>query len=949
MDNPKYRIRSKVIVVIFFSMFAVLILRVFKIQIVNGSQTVINDGLKIKKEITLKSTRGNIYDRKGNLLAGNRLAYSLTIVDNGSYSGNRERQLTLNSICYRLVKVLKKNQEILEHDLKIDINESGEYVFTIDGTKLNRFRADVFGIAKIKDLNEKQANATADDIINYLASDNQFALYSENKKAYTGEELKKYNLKTTYSNEDIISILGIRYTLFVNSNKKYIPKKIAADISEDTAIYVLENAIHLKGVEVETDSLREYEGGEAFSHVLGYTGKISSEKLEEIQDDSYNTDSVIGKTGIELYLEDVLKGTDGVQEVFVNKKGRIVEENPNSIKPKSGKDVYLSIDKELQIATYQMLEQRIAGILLSNIINTKDFDKSSVKDASDIKIPIYDVYFALINNNIINLKRLQEDNATNLEQKINRLFSRRKEVILNEISQVLTTSNILYKNLSDENKEYLDFIVNNILIKQLELLDTKLIDKNNAIYLSWLNENKSVKEYLTYATQNGWIDLSKLTWKETYINLDEGYNLVVEEIMKALRDDDKFDKLIIKFMLKNDYLDSEDICELLYDQGVLVKDEDYELLVSNKINSYEFIKKKIKNLEITPAQLALDPYSGSAVIVEVNTGKVLACVSYPGYDNNKFANQIDSKYFNQLANDLSLPLYNRATQQLTAPGSTFKPITIIAGLTENVITPNTSIVCDGIFDKVQPHLKCWKWSGHGMVSNAVYAIESSCNDYLCDISYGLGMNGNSYSEAKAIKTLEDYSILFDLDKKTGIEIAESSPHISNSYAIPSAIGQGKHNYSTVQLARYVNTLANRGISYQLSLVDKIVDSNLEANRTASVIESNIKLSDTVWNTVSSGMLLLAENNRTLNNLGIKVAGKTGTAQESKKRPDHALFVGYAPYENPEISVSIRIANGYASGNAVGVASDIFNYYFELIDKEDILTGTASHATNVRTD
>ena len=120
------------------------------------------------------------------------------------------------------------------------------------------------------------------------------------------------------------------------------------------------------------------------------------------------------------------------------------------------------------------------------------------------------------------------------------------------------------------------------------------------------------------------------------------------------------------------------------------------------------MKKKIEQLEITPAQLALDPCSASAVVVQQETGKILALVSYPGYDNNRLANQMDSAYYNRLLNDKALPLYNRATQQLTAPGATFKPITVIAGLQERVISPDSSVLCDGVFDKVFPNLKCWK-------------------------------------------------------------------------------------------------------------------------------------------------------------------------------------------------------------------------------------------------
>ncbi len=154
-----------------------------------------------------------------------------------------------------------------------------------------------------------------------------------------------------------------------------------------------------------------------------------------------------------------------------------------------------------------------------------------------------------------------------------------------------------------------------------------------------------------------------------------------------------------------------DIIKLLCKQGVLNKDSDYNSLMAGQVSTFSYIKKKIEKLQITPAQLALDPCSASAVIVYKDSGKVAACVSYPGYDNNRLANQMDTSYYNQLLNDRSLPLYNRATMQLTAPGSTFKPVTIIAGIQEGVISPGTNIFCDGVFDKLSPSLSCWNHSG----------------------------------------------------------------------------------------------------------------------------------------------------------------------------------------------------------------------------------------------
>ena len=382
---------------------------------------------------------------------------------------------------------------------------------------------------------------------------------------------------------------------------------------------------------------------------------------------------------------------------------------------------------------------------------------------------------------------------------------------------------------------------------------------------------------------------------------------------------------------------------LLYDQGILPgTDEDYGKLLAGNIDAFSFMKKKLEQLEITPAQLALDPCSASAVVVQEGTGQVLACVSYPGYDQNRLANQMDAEYYNQLLADKSLPLYNRATQQLTAPGSTLKPVTIVAGLQEGVISPDTSVFCDGTFDKVEPPLRCWKHSGHGNVVNASTALQFSCNDYLCEISYRLGLrNGAVYDDALALSGLREYAALFHLDEKSGIELDESMPHITDAYGIPSAIGQGTHNYTTVQLARYVSSIASEGDAFPLSLVKGIADADGElkeggiASKEEGIVpENRIELPEIVWYTVKTGMVQYAQNNSVLKDMEVSVAGKTGTAQESKRRPDHALFVGYAPAEKPEIAIAVRIANGYASGNAAAAGRSIFHEYFGIKEEEE---------------
>ena len=262
----------------------------------------------------------------------------------------------------------------------------------------------------------------------------------------------------------------------------------------------------------------------------------------------------------------------------------------------------------------------------------------------------------------------------------------------------------------------------------------------------------------------------------------------------------------------------------------------------------------------------------------------------------------------------------------------------------------SSVLCDGVFDKVDPSLRCWKHSGHGTVSNAPTALQFSCNDYMCEIAYRMGSeNGTDYTDNAALKRLQKYSELFYLNKKSGIEVGESQPHVTDADGIRSAIGQGTHNYATVQLARYAGAIASKGDVFSLSLIEGITDTNEKYTKNKAVLEGSVELSDSVWDTIHQGMLQFAQNNTVLKDMQIRVAGKTGTAQEAKNRPDHALFIGYAPAEQPQIAVAVRIANGYGSSNATAVGKSIFNYYFNLESQEKIITEEASQAINTRTD
>ena len=176
-------------------------------------------------------------------------------------------------------------------------------------------------------------------------------------------------------------------------------------------------------------------------------------------------------------------------------------------------------------------------------------------------------------------------------------------------------------------------------------------------------EVMSLSEYLTYCIGMNWIDVSRLNLEEKYVDAQETFEKLVEVIIELVDGNQEFQKKFYKYMLLSDVINGKDVCMLLCEQNAVeIPLDEEESLYAGKLSAYNFVMNRINNLEITPAQLALDPCNGSVVIVDVNSGNVLAMVSYPGYDNNMMANTVDAEYYAKLTNDKSSPILNYATQ-----------------------------------------------------------------------------------------------------------------------------------------------------------------------------------------------------------------------------------------------------------------------------------------------
>ena len=934
-------------------MSVVLVRRLFDLQIIQGEDYISKFQARTTKERVLKSTRGNILDRNGDILASNVLSYSLTLEDNGTYTSTREKNLTLNGVAYQVLQILHSNGDDITHSFHIVVDKNGEYAFDVaEGFTLNRFRADIYGQALIDDLKDEQKTATADQMMEFLTGSEKFSIVLSGDRAYTEDELISHGLPLTLTKQEMLDIATIRYELNTNSFKKYMQVTIATNVSEKSVAAIMENKTGLQGIDVVEDSIRQYIDDESMAPILGYTGKASSEELTELrkQNPDYSNDAIVGKAGIEQYMELTLQGTDGKETVSVDNLGKVLKiDEDTKVEPVAGDDVQLTIETDWQSAIYQILKQRVAGVLLTKIDAAKTFDYTYVTDASQIRIPIYDVYNALISNSVIDITKFSNEDASDIEKNLYAKFQQKQQRVFDTISTKLNGSNPpAYKDEDEETQEYLSYICNDLLRDTLGIISKDAIDTSDATYKAWTtDETISLKDYLTYATSQGWIDISSFSPEGEYLDSEEIYQALTAYIIDYLSTDTGFSKLLYKYMLQEDTISGQEICLVLYEQGVLDKnDDDYENLASGAMGAYDFMINKIYTLEIEPAQLALMPCSASAVVVDVKTGDVVALVSYPGYDNNRLTNDMDTDYYAKLALDQSSPFFNKATQQTTAPGSTLKLLSTIAGMEEGIIDEGTYIECTGTFDYVDPPINCWYKNGHGSLDIRT-AIEQSCNYFFNMIGFQLGKVGdNEFSEVQSLNKLQEYASLIGLDRKTGIELSEATPKVSDAKAVPSYMGQGNNLFTTSELARYATVMATSGNVFKLTLLDKVMDPKGDViQEYEPEIEDVVNISSNIWDVIHDGMRRVIQTHSQFDGLGVEVAGKTGTAELDLRHPNHGLFIGYAPASDPEYAVAIRIANGYSSGNACLIANDIFKYMYNLADKDSILTGIASTDTS----
>ncbi len=346
-----------------------------------------------------------------------------------------------------------------------------------------------------------------------------------------------------------------------------------------------------------------------------------------------------------------------------------------------------------------------------------------------------------------------------------------------------------------------------------------------------------------------------------------------------------------------------------------------------------------------------DIQGGAIVVVDIKTGEPLAIASYPTYNLSTLLEDYD-----EISSTEYDPLFNRALLGAYAPGSTFKPCTAIAGLSENIINTETQILCDGVFTKYSDQgyaPECWIYTQdhltHGN-DNVTEALKDSCNIFFYTMADNLG-----------IRKLMEYAEDFGLGESTGIELVETTGNMANpdnhlTYdvdewvdgdTVQTGIGQSDSLFTPLQLAEYCAAIANGGTRHSPALLKSVrsFDYSRQLYQKDTEALSTVETADYNWAAVQRGMYLMANDissssltvyyalgNYSYNGVSLPVAAKTGTSQLGEDKTNNAIFMCYAPFDDPQIAISIVVERGQSGANLSSMARNVLDAYFGLGDK-----------------
>ncbi|MCL2353496.1 MAG: penicillin-binding transpeptidase domain-containing protein [Defluviitaleaceae bacterium] len=414
--------------------------------------------------------------------------------------------------------------------------------------------------------------------------------------------------------------------------------------------------------------------------------------------------------------------------------------------------------------------------------------------------------------------------------------------------------------------------------------------------------------------------------------------------------------------IRNGRISMNSVFNVMEEQGIItITDSERGRLASGALPASVFIVHLVETRQLTPQMINIQPYTASAAITCIHTGAVIAAVNYPTFDANNFLpHRLDNAYITRQNTDPTLPQNPRVFSEAVAPGSTFKMVTALAGLSHGIITPDTIIPTQTIFrDAGPPYLRCWIHGiGHHGSINVETAIAVSSNYFFNRIAFNMGNPSNGRT-LESIAVLNYYMMALGLGSPTGIEIGEApttvgrenvpriaSPAMHQALGRPGnwtagmtsnvSIGQGDNAYTALSMAKVMATLASGGTRMQMHLMDHRVEAGGTAHYFQPVIEYNLDIDPANVAAIHNGMLGVTTYRRgtgrgIFNAFPIPVAVKSGTAEVAVGL-SHSSYGGFAPFDDPRIAIYVVIPHGdssFLSGSAGHATRAILEEYFGL--------------------
>ncbi|MCL1842611.1 MAG: penicillin-binding transpeptidase domain-containing protein [Defluviitaleaceae bacterium] len=831
-------------------LFYVLLAQLFEIQIVMADSFLAQPAQVRFVSRPVPAQRGTIYDRYGRPLAVNIPVFVAKIDPS---------VVITNEALLELAFLFERNEERYVDTFPISI-ESEPFEFTFTGPSETNIEWQEFRWKHDMAVPNPR-EATAQESWDFLRT--------------------QFNISEELSDEDARRIMNFRAPIFYQRLLDWntytpTPFVVAYDISAATKAAIEEQNVTFSALFVDVQTLRKYPAGRYVSHMIGYLRPITAEQLERNAWRGYTENDLFGRAGLELSMEHHLRGQAGQQTFEVNNAGRRISAPVWDTEPEPGNRIFLTIDLDLQIQAFHILEEALSEALIQRLTLTNIHQR--------YRTTPQEVFTTFVNGHNLDLRRV-----------------------------------------FDADRENLAFPMRQYILERYPTAAAR--DANGARILSIITEG----------LESGRISAAKMLL--TLIGTEQ------------ISDDDGY------------------IEELLLTRPNTAQ---------NAAAAREVLIQKIRERELTPQMIGQDPFSGSVVVTCIHTGDVLAAVSYPSFDNNRLVNDFDNEYFRHINTlDPTHPMTNRPFIETRAPGSTFKMFTAVAALEEGVIGPNTRIF-DGVRHTASGSaahaVRCH--SSHGSI-NVAQAIAVSCNFFFAECGFRLGNARHASRDTlEGITTLNRYMEFFGLNDPTGVEIGEvhhqfiTQGYLGNTMASPEfkihrmrtfnpnanqndmrwrdgdtaqvTIGQGYNDYTPAQMARGMAVIANRGRNYPLRLVNSIENyAGVPLMRnTPTPVHSDLEISDSTWDAVHEGMRLVTEPGaggtgvRVFNNFPIRVAGKTGTAEQDARRFSHTAFGAFAPLEEPQIAIYVNVPfsstraftqmAAHVSRDVIGVALGIDN-------------------------